>query len=88
MVPNLRCARPISAIASGVGVSLNRTPPPPLTCRSMKPGQQNLAVEVAPDRARGDLLGAADRGDAAAAEAHGEAFPQAVLDEHPAVDER
>ena len=38
VVPNLRCAAAIARIASAVGASLNSTSPPPLTCRSMKPG--------------------------------------------------
>ena len=38
VVPNLRCAAAIAVMLAGVGASLNSTSPPPLTCRSMKPG--------------------------------------------------
>ena len=38
VVPNFRCPATIAAMPSGVGSSLNRTSPPPLTCTSMNPG--------------------------------------------------
>ena len=38
VVPNFRCAATMAAMPSGVGSSLNRTSPPPLTCTSMNPG--------------------------------------------------
>ena len=38
VVPNFRCAAAIAVMLAGVGASLNSTSPPPLTCRSMKPG--------------------------------------------------
>ena len=41
VVPNRRCARPMAATPSGVGVSLNSTPPPPFTWTSMKPGSRH-----------------------------------------------
>ena len=50
--PARRCAAAIAAIPSTVGSALNRTPPPPLICQSMKPGLKNPAAEV-------DLLAAA-----------------------------
>ena len=37
VVPRARWAAPIVAMVSALGASLNITPPPPLTCRSMKP---------------------------------------------------
>ena len=38
VVPNLRWAAAMARMASGVGELLNKTSPPPLTCRSMNPG--------------------------------------------------
>lgn len=35
-----RCAAPIAPIESGLGSSLNDTPPPPFTCTSMNPGSR------------------------------------------------
>ena len=37
-VPNWRCAEAMAHIPSGVGHWFNNTPPPPLTCKSTKPG--------------------------------------------------
>ena len=39
VVPNLRWAAAMARMASGVGELLNKTSPPPLTCRSMNPGR-------------------------------------------------
>src|SRR5213082_2604497 len=41
VVPKRRWARPMARIVSTVGASLKSTPPPPLTCESMKPGSSS-----------------------------------------------
>ena len=58
--------RPIVAIVSTVGASLNRAPPPPLTWTSMKPGHQHAGPPDRPVAPAGNRLGGDDRGDPAA----------------------
>jgi hypothetical protein len=41
VVPKRRWAAPMERIDSTLGASLKSTPPPPFTCRSMKPGSSS-----------------------------------------------
>ena len=72
-----------------MGSSLKRTPPPPFTCVSTKPGSSRCAAEVVAGGATATRVVAGnDVDDPAAVQQHGAALEEAVVAEHAAVDER